>query len=191
MRGRNGPGSPPTRLLSFSLSISDTCILLHSLANFPPFHLLLLSPPLSPLPSSLPLPLPLPLSRTHTLLLSIPQFDVIPLAKGGLRPETLAAVAELGFTNTTPVQQATIPLLLSNKDVAVQACTGSGKTVAFLIPAFEMVLRCDDPWGKHDVGALVIAPTRELAIQVKNLPASVVACCAYDVADICSRYMKR
>lgn len=96
------------------------------------------------------------------------QFDVLPMPKG-LRPETLAAVAELGFTSTTPVQQATIPLLLSNKDVAVQACTGSGKTVAFLIPAFEMILRSEDPWGKHDVGAIIIAPTRELALQILSV----------------------
>jgi superfamily II DNA/RNA helicase len=47
------------------------------------------------------------------------QFDALQLAKP-LHAQTLAAIKQLGFTNTTPVQQATIPLLLSNKDVAVQ-----------------------------------------------------------------------
>ena len=92
----------------------------------------------------------------------------------------LSGLDALGFRATTPVQQATIPLLLSNKDVAVQACTGSGKTAAFLIPAFELLLRAEDPWRPRDVGAIVIAPTRELCMQIL----SVAAVLAQEVSSL-------
>ena len=65
----------------------------------------------------------------------------------------------------TPVQAATIPLFLTNKDVAVQAVTGSGKTLAFLIPMVEMVLRRATLLRKSQVGGIVLSPTRELARQ--------------------------
>ena len=64
-----------------------------------------------------------------------------------------------------PVQAATIPLFLTNKDVAVQAVTGSGKTLAFLIPVVEMILRRTILLKPRQVGALVLSPTRELARQ--------------------------
>lgn len=83
-----------------------------------------------------------------------------------LSKKTLLAVASLGFTRMTPVQSATIPLFLTNKDVCVEATTGSGKTLAFGIPVFEMLLRRDVPFKKHEIGALVVAPTRELAGQI-------------------------
>lgn len=71
-----------------------------------------------------------------------------------------------GFTQCTPVQAATIPLFLNHKDVLVEATTGSGKTLAFAIPIFEILLRSMTTTRKHDVGALVIAPSRELANQI-------------------------
>jgi ATP-dependent RNA helicase DDX55/SPB4 len=92
-----------------------------------------------------------------------------------LRNETLAVVEELGFTEMAPVQEAAIPLLLSNKDVVVEAPTGSGKSVAFLIPVYEILLRAatagdlatpNGAWPSHLVGAIVVAPTRELASQI-------------------------
>ncbi|KAG7353725.1 ATP-dependent RNA helicase [Nitzschia inconspicua] len=67
------------------------------------------------------------------------------------------------FHTMTPVQEATIPLFLQNKDVAVQAVTGSGKTLAFLIPTLERISK--RPWKKHQIGALILSPTRELAMQ--------------------------
>ena len=104
----------------------------------------------------------------------------------GLEPalsnETLATVAELGFSQLSPVQEATIPLLLTNKDVVVQAPTGSGKTISFLIPIFEIMRRtaatgeligargdtvnASSAWPLYAVGAVVVAPTRELASQI-------------------------
>eukprot|EP00742_Colponemidia_sp_Colp-10_P006896 GILJ01007395.1.p1 GENE.GILJ01007395.1~~GILJ01007395.1.p1 ORF type:complete len:614 (-),score=110.12 GILJ01007395.1:76-1782(-) len=66
----------------------------------------------------------------------------------------------------TPVQTATIPLFLQHKDVAVEACTGSGKTLSFLIPIFERFLKRKEPLQQSQVGAIVISPTRELASQI-------------------------
>lgn len=71
---------------------------------------------------------------------------------------------ELGFEQMTPVQASTLPLFMSNKDVCVEATTGSGKTLAFGIPLFEILSR--KSFGTHQVGALVVAPTRELASQI-------------------------
>ena len=56
---------------------------------------------------------------------------------------TLEAISALNFERMTPVQKAVIPLFLTNKDVSVQAVTGSGKTCAFIIPMIEMLLRLE------------------------------------------------
>lgn len=79
------------------------------------------------------------------------------------------AVQELKFAQMTPVQATTIPLFLSNKDVAVEAVTGSGKTLAFLVPLLEILLKRDEPLTKYQVGAIVISPTRELASQIYHV----------------------
>ena len=72
----------------------------------------------------------------------------------------MRAIASFGFTYMTPVQAATIPLFLKDKDVCVEATTGSGKTIAFGIPIFEMLIRDSVALRMHDVGSLIIAPTR-------------------------------
>uniref|UniRef100_A0A8C0FT38 ATP-dependent RNA helicase n=1 Tax=Bubo bubo TaxID=30461 RepID=A0A8C0FT38_BUBBB len=66
-------------------------------------------------------------------------------------------------------QSATIPLFLSNKDVAAEAVTGSGKTLAFVIPILEILLRREEKLKKMQVGAIIITPTRELAIQIDEV----------------------
>lgn len=94
-----------------------------------------------------------------------------------LRPDILAAIKEsFGFEQTTPVQAATIPLFINHKDVSVEACTGSGKTLAYLVPIIEILLRCDPPLGKNDIGAVVIAPTRELAHQIHEVACKLLQC---------------
>lgn len=60
----------------------------------------------------------------------------------------------------TPVQASAIPLFMAHKDVVVEAVTGSGKTLSFLIPVVEKLLRLEEPMKKHHVGAIVISPTR-------------------------------
>lgn len=81
----------------------------------------------------------------------------------GLRPELLQAVAGQGFTEMTPVQSATLPLLLAGRDVIAQAQTGSGKTAAFALGLLSVL----DP-SRIAVQALVLCPTRELADQVSK-----------------------
>ncbi len=66
-----------------------------------------------------------------------------------------------GITNPTPVQEESIPLIKSGKDVIAQAQTGTGKTLAFLLPIFENI-----DTSKNCVQALIVSPTRELAIQI-------------------------
>jgi ATP-dependent RNA helicase DeaD len=81
----------------------------------------------------------------------------------GLSNELMRAISRMGFEETTPIQAETIPLSLQNKDVIGQAQTGTGKTAAFGIPLIEKI----NP--KTDViQGLVVAPTRELAIQVSE-----------------------
>ncbi|MFQ5735830.1 MAG: DEAD/DEAH box helicase [Thermodesulfobacteriota bacterium] len=77
-----------------------------------------------------------------------------------LGEDVLKAISKMGFEEPTPIQEKTIPVLLTGKDVIGQAQTGTGKTAAFGIPVVEAV----DP-HTFGVQALIVAPTRELAIQ--------------------------
>ncbi|KAM8828204.1 ATP-dependent RNA helicase DDX55 isoform 2-T2 [Spinachia spinachia] len=88
-----------------------------------------------------------------------------------LTQEILQTLEEVKFTHMTPVQSACIPLFMSNKDVAAEAVTGSGKTLAFVIPIIELLLRREEKLKKMQVGALVITPTRELALQISEVMA--------------------
>ena len=83
-----------------------------------------------------------------------------------LSPWIQDAVATMGFTKMTPVQTSTIPLFLGNKDVVVEAVTGSGKTLSFLIPIIERLLRAKDGFPKGYIGGIVISPTRYVCIDV-------------------------
>lgn len=69
-------------------------------------------------------------------------------------------VQSMGFSQMTPVQAATIPLLVQHKDVVVEAVTGSGKTLAFIIPILERLVRREYTLRTNEIGALVISPTR-------------------------------
>ncbi|WGE77857.1 DEAD/DEAH box helicase [Actinobacillus equuli subsp. haemolyticus] len=81
----------------------------------------------------------------------------------GLPQSILDAVNEIGFVNPSPIQQETIPHLLVGRDVLGMAQTGSGKTAAFSLPLLAQI----DPTQRHPQ-MLVMAPTRELAIQVAD-----------------------
>lgn len=81
----------------------------------------------------------------------------------GLSPESLKAVDKLGFEQASPIQAATIPLLLQGVDVVGQSQTGSGKTAAFGLPAIEKI-----DVTKRQTQVLVLCPTRELAVQVAD-----------------------
>src|SRR5574342_890132 len=81
----------------------------------------------------------------------------------GISPATLKAVKNMGFEEATPIQAQTIPISLENKDVIGQAQTGTGKTAAFGIPLVEKIKK-----ENHNIQGIIIAPTRELAIQVSE-----------------------
>ncbi|GME73820.1 unnamed protein product [Ambrosiozyma monospora] len=78
---------------------------------------------------------------------------------------TQKSIKEMGFTSMTEVQARTIPPLLAGKDVLGAAKTGSGKTLAFLIPAIELLYSLKFK-PRNGTGAVVITPTRELALQI-------------------------
>src|SRR5215470_16109380 len=80
-----------------------------------------------------------------------------------LAPELCRAVSGLGYEEPTPIQQAAIPPLLAGRDLVGQAATGTGKTAAFALPVLQRVLAGG---GRPEPLALVLVPTRELAIQV-------------------------
>jgi ATP-dependent RNA helicase RhlE len=80
----------------------------------------------------------------------------------GLKPELLRAVSDFGFSEPTPVQAAAIPPALAGRDVLASAATGSGKSAAFGIPLIQALM--DKPRGTTH--ALILAPTRELALQI-------------------------
>ena len=82
----------------------------------------------------------------------------------GLRPELLKTITDLGYEEPTPIQLQTIPHLLAGRDLLGQAATGTGKTAAFALPALQLIERD----GKIAPIALVLVPTRELAMQVSE-----------------------
>src|SRR5256714_4758097 len=83
----------------------------------------------------------------------------------------MQGIREAGFVTATPIQEAALPLALRGKDVAGKSQTGTGKTAAFLIAAFPKMLRTPAPPPPPGAGAprmLVIAPTRELVVQIES-----------------------
>ena len=93
-----------------------------------------------------------------------PAAELTSFAELRLRPETRAAVDAMGITVPTPIQSQAIPVMLAGEDVVGQARTGSGKTLAFSLPLVERL----DP-AARGVQALILVPTRELAIQVGDV----------------------
>jgi ATP-dependent RNA helicase RhlE len=81
-----------------------------------------------------------------------------------LDPRLLRGVRALGFDQPTPVQAATIPVALKGQDILGSAETGTGKTAAYLLPLLQRLLA--EPSRAHPVRALILVPTRELALQV-------------------------
>jgi ATP-dependent RNA helicase RhlB len=82
----------------------------------------------------------------------------------------LDGLDRLGYTHCTPIQERTLPITLAGRDVAGQAQTGTGKTAAFLISVFTRLLRTPPPpkSARSSPRALVVAPTRELAVQIEQ-----------------------
>ncbi|MCC2868624.1 MAG: DEAD/DEAH box helicase [Candidatus Accumulibacter cognatus] len=111
----------------------------------------------------------------------------------GLAPELLRALADQGYTGPTPIQAQAIPVILAGRDLMGGAQTGTGKTAAFTLPLLQRILAFASPSpspARHPVRVLMLAPTRELAIQVyesvktysRHVP--IRSCCVFGGVDI-------
>ncbi len=111
----------------------------------------------------------------------------------GLMPELLKAVADAGYSEPTPIQIQAIPVVLAGKDVMGGAQTGTGKTAGFTLPLLQRLARhgnASPSPARHPVRALILTPTRELAMQVydsvktygRHLP--LKSCVVYGGVDI-------
>ena len=92
------------------------------------------------------------------------RFDTL-----ALDPKLLAAVVDSGYTSMTPIQAKAIPIVLQGRDVMGAAQTGTGKTAAFTLPLLQRMMNHENASAspaRHPVRALVLTPTRELAVQV-------------------------
>jgi ATP-dependent RNA helicase RhlB len=102
------------------------------------------------------------MTETHLSELTFASLDLV--------PEVASGITDAGFVRATPVQASTLPIALAGKDVAGQAQTGTGKTAAFLVALFQRLLTNPVAAGRSASGirALILAPTRELALQIFN-----------------------
>jgi ATP-dependent RNA helicase RhlE len=92
-------------------------------------------------------------------------------AELGLAPELLRAVAHEGYTEPTPVQRESIPLVLADRDVLAGAQTGTGKTAAFVLPILQRLTSnaaYSQTSGRRPIRVLIVTPTRELCLQVEE-----------------------
>jgi ATP-dependent RNA helicase RhlE len=98
--------------------------------------------------------------------------EPVPFEALDLHPDLLRGIADRGFTHTTPIQTAVIPLVRSGRDVVACAETGTGKTAAFVLPLLDRLVGRRGQAGAGAEAArtrvLVLAPTRELAVQVDD-----------------------
>src|SRR5246127_2584792 len=96
--------------------------------------------------------------------------DTIAFASLGLKPQVMEGIRQAGFVTCTPIQAQTLPIALAGRDVAGQAQTGTGKTAAFLIAMYQARPPRPASSNRHptSVLALIVAPTRELAVQIHH-----------------------
>ncbi|OGS99617.1 MAG: ATP-dependent RNA helicase [Gallionellales bacterium RIFCSPLOWO2_12_FULL_59_22] len=98
-------------------------------------------------------------------------MSTVSFADLNLAPEILKALTESGYVTPTPVQAQAIPVVLEGRDLMAGAQTGTGKTAAFVLPILQKLLPLSSASAspaRHPVRALVLVPTRELAIQVEE-----------------------
>jgi ATP-dependent RNA helicase DDX5/DBP2 len=116
-----------------------------------------------------------------------PPFQTFEHAAPSFNPRIMAAVATEGYVSPSPIQAACWPPALNGSDLIAIARTGSGKTCGFLFPAFMHITKVASPACKRGDGpvALVLAPTRELAMQIEAecqkfaRTSQIVSCCAF------------
>ncbi|XP_034048554.1 probable ATP-dependent RNA helicase DDX56 [Thalassophryne amazonica] len=112
--------------------------------------------------------------------------DKLQFHEMGLDDRLLKAVADLGWSQPTLIQEKAIPLGLEGKDLLAQARTGSGKTASYAIPVVQRILTSKQSVREQDVRALILVPTKELGQQVQTMMRQLTAYCWRDVkvADI-------
>ena len=106
---------------------------------------------------------------TPTVLVADDKTPAMAFAQLQLAPQIARAVAEMGYTQMTPIQAQAIPVVLTGQDVMGAAQTGTGKTAAFALPLLQRMMKHENAStspARHPVRALVLLPTRELADQV-------------------------
>nr|WP_320012151.1 DEAD/DEAH box helicase [uncultured Desulfobulbus sp.] len=100
-------------------------------------------------------------------------------------PEPLGkGIAEAGFTECTPIQELTLPLTLAGRDIAGKGQTGTGKTAAFLISLYKRLLDNPEGNGGQHPRALILAPTRELAVQIEQDARQLGAQCGFSIQAV-------
>ncbi|KAM9307309.1 putative ATP-dependent RNA helicase DDX56 [Pholidichthys leucotaenia] len=112
--------------------------------------------------------------------------DKVEFHEMGLDDRLLKAVADLGWSKPTLIQEKAIPLALEGKDLLARARTGSGKTAAYALPVIQRILDSKQSVREQDVRALILVPTKELGHQVQTMIRQLTAYCSRDirVADI-------
>ncbi|XP_016422928.1 probable ATP-dependent RNA helicase DDX56 [Sinocyclocheilus rhinocerous] len=112
--------------------------------------------------------------------------DTLHFHEMGLDDRLLKALADLGWSQPTLIQEKAIPLALEGKDLLARARTGSGKTAAYAIPLIQRILTSKQTVREQAVRALVLVPTKELGQQVQTMIRQLTAFCGRDVrvADI-------
>ena len=102
------------------------------------------------------------------MLMSTNHLTGVTFKQLGLHESLLQGIEQAGFSNCTPIQAKTIPLALSGQDIMGQAQTGTGKTAAFLLAAMHRLLSTpvSHPKGSTQPRVFILAPTRELAVQI-------------------------
>jgi ATP-dependent RNA helicase DeaD len=98
---------------------------------------------------------------------SSPAGDAVTFSDLGLHPDLLSALSDLGYEEPTPIQAEAVPVVIKGSDVLGQAATGTGKTAAFALPILDRLAQSGKSKNQNPM-ALVLVPTRELAIQVSE-----------------------
>ena len=106
--------------------------------------------------------------RRLSIVMSNKQLTTTKFSEFNINPQLLSALEKSGFQFCTPIQEKSLPLVVEGKDIAGQAQTGTGKTLSFLIATFHHLLERSKHTSTKEPRAIILAPTRELALQIHN-----------------------
>jgi ATP-dependent RNA helicase RhlE len=103
---------------------------------------------------------------TIKLSLPISKYSTLYFSEFGFGDDLMDGIDAMGYTTATPVQEQVIPYIIEGRDIIAAAQTGTGKTAAFLLPLIHKLTT--EPHDSHHINAMVIVPTRELAMQISQ-----------------------